>query len=227
MVKARHIPHQNTIRRKCQALGIVDEYIAAREAYKRQGLTPKEAIERVYVEMRIGERHQEWQGRQSQSEIMGKGVPMTPAELKAVKPDYTPASVTQGSEVGDTVLSLPEQIRWVKHQLARRRNGEEDPKSYPSADVLYWYQIAITRPADFDRIVLKLETPEKDADDAWMRDGEYQFKQIETQLREALEEVGDQLVGYEAGFAELLRPIGEAVLSVESEGVENELVVAP
>lgn len=181
------------------------EYIQLRERYKGEGLSAKEACERASIELKIHERFEDYRRRKVQSELMGAGVPLTPAEASEANPGYRPPARMEPGEVGDQILSLAEQIKWVKHRVALVRNGGDHPKEYPSPDVLYWYQIASTRPGDFDKIVMKLEAPEKNTEDWIFQDGEHQFSEVEKQIREALSEVGDGLVEAESGFAEILK----------------------
>jgi hypothetical protein len=177
--------------------------------------------------MGLGEKWKEWRQRQTQAQILGRNVPLTPAEIKEVKPDYQSPLVTRGGLVGTEVLSLAEQIQWVKQQLAQVRNGAPHPTQFPNADVLYWYQIATTRPADFDKIVLKIETPGKDAGDgAWMRDGEYQFSQIESQLKQAVQEVGNQLREIEREFETEMAATLDGPVQAGSEGPGLESAVS-
>jgi hypothetical protein len=200
---SKDVPSGKTIKQQCLSLGpsVWKDFWQARDRYKMEGLAPAEAVERTYKEKRIAELYDDWRKRETQREILGRDVPLTPAEIKEIHPDYQAPSVTNGGEVGEAVLSLPEQVRWVKQKLAQVRNGGDQPTSFPNADVLYWYQIAMTRPQDFDKIVLKIEAPEKDAEDAMMRDGEFQFSQIEAQIRQAAEECGSQLRDIEQSLA--------------------------
>lgn len=214
-------PKGGTIKKRCDEMGCWGEYLARREQLKREGMQPRESACRAYKDCRIEERWQDYQARKFRGELLGKGAPLTPGEMKEVKPDYQAPSPTRGAEVGESAMSLPEQIRWVKQQLAKVRNGGDEPQVFPNADALYWYQISISRPTDFDKIVLKIESPDKDAEDLMMRDGEYQFSQIEKQLLEAREEVGAQLREYETEFIEPCEP----VLPVGSEGAGVEPVV--
>lgn len=212
--KASPVPQSGTVKKRCQTIGCWNEYLQLRESLKKQGMGAREAVVRAYTDLRIEERWQDYRTRQTQAAILGKQAPLTPGEMKEVYPRYQPPSVTREASVGEQVLSLPEQIQWVKRQLARVRNGGDQPSEFPNADVLYWYQIAVTRPVDFDKIVLKIEAPDKDADDAASRDSEYQFREIERQLEEAVKEVGRQLSEYEKGFSETL----DEVLSPGPEG---------
>jgi len=194
------LPLNKTLTAHAKTVGLRAKFFDLRDGYKLEGMNPREAAVRAYTELGIGKLMDDHRRRQTQGEILGRGVALTPAEMAQVNPQYKAASVTEGSEIGEDVLSMPEQIRWVKQQLARVRNGGDPPVRYPNADALYWYQIAITRPADFDKIVLKIEAPEKDAEDVWMRDGQYQFSQIEGQLQDALREVAGQMAELEAAF---------------------------
>jgi len=209
-----YTPRCSTIKQRCQALGNFGAYVQLRESLKRQGMAAREAAERAYSDLHIEQMWQDHRQRQTQATILGMGAPLTPTEMKTVNPSYTPPTPTSGAEVGGAMMSLPEQIRWVKQQLARVRNGGEAPAHFPNADALYWYQIAATRPQDFDKIVLKIEAPDKDAEDVLMRDGEHQFAEIERQIKEAVEEVGKQLVVIEAGFSEIFH----AALSAGAQG---------
>jgi hypothetical protein len=210
------------MRRHAKDIGVWDDLVRLREKLKLEGMAATEACERAGADLKIEERWQDWRKRKTQVEIMGRGVPITPTEMVEIKPDYVAPRITPGSIVGDESFSLPEQIRWVKQKLARVRNGGDQPTRFPNDDVLYWYQIAITRPLDFDRMVIKLETPDKGADDAWLRDGEYQFAEIEKQLIEAVKEAGKQLVEQEREFAETLN----ALLRDGAKGAGVELAVS-
>jgi hypothetical protein len=216
--KTGKIPSGPRIRKMCEDIACFGDYMKLRERYKLEGLLSREAIERAFIELNIAERWKDWRQRQTQSAILGSNVPLTPTEIREIKPDFQSAMMTSGAPVGEQVLSLPEQIRWVKQQLAKVRNGGDHPGSFPNADVLYWYQIAVSRPTDFDKIVLKIESPKEDTEDAMMRDGEYQFSQIETQLKQALQEVGKQLRELEADVAETLDGLVQAC--PEGSGVE-------
>jgi hypothetical protein len=182
-------------------------------------MQPREAVERAYTDLKVEEKWQDHRQRKSRAEILGHGAPLTPREMEEVSPGYKRLAVTQDAIIGDQVLSLPEQVRWVKQQLARVRNGGDQPVEFPSADVLYWYQIAMTRPTDFDKIVLKIEAPERESEDAMMRDGEYQFAEIEEQLRLAVKEVGVQLGEIEENMARAFHGVLPA--GSEGSGVES------
>ena len=182
------------------------EYIQLREGYKGKGLSAKEACERASIELKIHERFEDYRRRRVQSELMGAGVPLTPSEAAEANPGYSPPKglLGVGAEIGDEIQSLSEQIKWAKHKVALARNGGDHPKYYPSVDSLFWYQQASTRPDKFDAMVLKLEAPEKNADDWIFQDGEYQLGEVQKQIREALLEVGESLLEAESGFAEIL-----------------------
>jgi hypothetical protein len=82
---------------------------------------------------------------------------------------------------------------------------------------------------NFDKLVIKTESPDKPEDDAMLRDNERQFREIEDQIREAVKEVGDQLKDYEREFHETLDTIFsgalDAVLPDGSEGAGQQPVV--
>ena len=204
------VPKGPQIRLRCKALGIWEQYCPKREAYKSEGLTPREATVRAYTEMGIEAQWADYLKRDAQRVIVGAEVPLTPKEMEEVHPTYRAPSATSGAKIGEEILSLAEQIRWVKQRLARMRNGEDAPAEFPSADTLYWFQTAIARSRDFDSIVMKIEAPGKDSDDPMALDGEYQFGEIEKQLKAALKEVGSQLLAMEPGFGELVGSLMEA-----------------
>jgi hypothetical protein len=146
--------------------------------------------------MDLRRKFEEFQERSSQSAILGSSVPLTPDEIKEVIPGY--------KRPGDTMGSSPDQIKWVKRAVAKRQNGGALPKKFPNYDVLYWFQRAVRNQSDFDKVVLKLDTPQGDVGEAWMRDGEYQLNEIDAQIRGALEESGAQLCDLEESFAAML-----------------------
>ena len=201
------LPSSREMTRRASLLGneVRHEYIQLREGYKGKGLSARESYERATIEMDLMARWKDYRRRKVQADLMGAGVPLTPAEAMDANPGYRAPGLMEPAEVGNQILSLAEQIKWVKQEVALVRNGRDHPKRYPSPDVLYWYQIASTRPGDFDKIVLKVEAPEKNAEDWIFQDGEHQFSEVEKQIREALSEVGDGLVEAEAGFVEILQ----------------------
>ncbi len=198
------VPHTNTVRQWCRALGCWEEYKTQREGYKLQGLTAREAKVRALKEMDMRRKHEEFKERQSMSRIIGSDVPLTDDEVKEVIPKHQRPGDTLGADVGEEAMSLPEQIKWAKREVAKRQNGGPVPAYFPNYDVLYWFQRAVRNQSDFDKIVMKMEAPTGEGGDAFLRDGEYQFEQIEGQLQDALKESGSQLLDLEEDFVELL-----------------------
>lgn len=216
------VPKAGTIKKRCQTIGKWAEYLKRREELKVAGqLLPREAAVRAYADLKIEQLYFDHISRQTRAELVSQPGPLTPAEMQEVRPGYKPVSVTAGAEIGADVLSLPEQIAWVKRNLARTRNGGEQPTRFPNEDTLYWWQIAVQRPADFDKLVLKTESPDKPEDDESMRDNERQFKEIERQIQDALKEVGRQFKDYEQEFSSTL----DAVLSDGPQGADQQSLV--
>lgn len=216
------VPKAGTIKKRCEAIGEWANYLKRREELKTAGqLQPREAAMRTYKELKIEERYFDHISRQTRADILSTPGPLTPVEMQAVRPGYKPVGVTPGSDIGGDVLSLPEQISWVKRNLARARNGGDQPTRFPNEDTLYWWQIAIQRPADFDKLVLKTESPDKPEDDEMLRENEHQFKEIERQIQDALKEVGRQLKDYEQEFSSTL----DAVLPDGSQGSDQQSLV--
>jgi len=200
------IPSSNWATKQVTDLGPQErrEYIDLREKYKGEGLTPKEAKDRAYIELRIGERWMDWKRRQSMQVVMGKHVPLTPDEMKAVSPNYRPPGVMKAEEVGDADMTLAEDVRWAKEWAARVQNGEDPPVKFPSKGALFWYQSAVANRREFEKVVLRVESPAGEGDNVYLQDSQYQFSQIEKEIQEAVREVGASLLETEAGFAEQL-----------------------
>lgn len=218
---ARTIPSRGTVKRKCQDLGCWGDFTELRSRYRMQGLLASEANERAFVELEVAERWAKWRNRKTQSQILGSNVPLTEDERREILPSCAVPSVTQGAEVGDQVLSMGEEVLWARDQRAMVQNGSDPPKFFPSKGALSWYQYAVSSPMKFQDCVMKIQSPTGGSDDVWMRDGEYQFSQIESQVAEAVKEVGEQLGRFESGFADTLN----AALSVGSEGSVEQPVV--
>jgi len=204
-MKPGTVPKAGTIKKRCAMTGKWAEYLKRREELKKAGqLQPREAAVRAYEELKIEQLYFDQISRQTRADLLSTPGPLTPVEMQEVRPGYKPVSVTAGAEIGGDVLSLPEQIAWVKRNLARARNGGDQPTRFPNEDTLYWWQIAIQRPADFDKLVLRTESPDKASEDEMLRENEHQFKEIERQIQDALKEVGRQLKDYEQEFSSTL-----------------------
>lgn len=217
-VPVRRVPTGRNIVKMCESLGCADEFKKLREGYKKRGMESPEAIERAFVEMNIAARYKDWRTRQSQREIFGSNVPLTHAEIKEVNPGYREPTATQGATVGEQVLSFPEMIRWVQDQYAKVCNGEPSPSFFPNSMALFWFQKAVTKDALWDKAVLKVDVPSSDSDDVVSRDSEFQFSQIESQVKQALIEVGKQFREIESEMAEALDGLVQA--RPEGSGVE-------
>jgi hypothetical protein len=187
------------------------EYKDLREGYKQKDLTPREAKDRAYTELRIGERWYDLQQRQAQGVVMGSQVPLTPDEMKEVAPKYQRPSVTKAEEIGEQEMSLPEQVKWAMRWAAKVQNGEDPPTRFPCEGALFWYQSAVGNRREFEKLLLRVEAPGGDADNLYLQDSQYQFSQIEKQIQEALRECGERLVEMESGFAELYNGVAKSV----------------
>ena len=193
-----------TLRAKDLGLQVWYQYRDLRERYKREGLTPKEAYGRAYVELKIAERWLDWNERRQQQELMGSGVPLTPAEMKEVVPNYQRPSLTRAEEIGQEEMSFSEQVHWAKRTVARVKNGEDPPSHFPNEGALFWYQCAVGSYDKFLGVLQKVEAPAGEAENQYLQDSQYKFSQIVKQLEEAVQEVGEELVEMESGFVELI-----------------------
>jgi hypothetical protein len=173
-----------------------DEYIKLRESYKGQGLTPKEAIERAYVELKVESRWHDWKRRKAMRTAMGEGVPLTEAEVKGVsRPGYAPLKVGDVEAVGDQEMSPAEQVKWAMDMAARvQSKAAEPPTRFPCSGALFWYQSAVQNRQEFQKVVLRVDAPGGDPDNLYLMDSQHQYSEIEKNLRECLEEVGDRIL---------------------------------
>jgi hypothetical protein len=203
------IPTSNTATKHAKDLGpdAWHEYLNLRERYKGEGLTPKEAKDRAYVELKIAERWMDLKRRHSLSVVMGSQVPLTPVEMEQVAPNYQRPGLTKAEEIGDQEMSLPEQVKWAMRQAAKFQNGELQPTRFPCEGALFWYQSAVGNRREFEKLLLRVEAPGGDAENLYLQDSQYQYSQIEKQIQEALRECGERLVEMEAGFREKLLPL--------------------
>ena len=216
---------------KCLGPDAWGEYWRLRDSYKLQGLTPLEARRRAFVELKVQRRYDDWRRRTTTAELLGRQVPLTPAEVEAIgipqrrpRPDprkHTAGHVEMGvpdgvgeillppaEQVGNQDMSLAEQVAWAKKWAARVQNGEDAPRSFPSEGALFWFQSAISNRREFEKVVLRVESPAGEGDSAYLADGQYQLKEIRRQLEEALVECGGKMLEVESGFATLLKEAG-------------------
>jgi len=190
---------------KCLGHEATQEYFQLRDGYKRQGLNPRQAMERAFVELQVGERYEDWRRRTTATAVLGKQVAMTPGELQEVLPSYKPPGLTNAEEIGEEEMSLAEQVAWAKKWAARIQNNEEPPRKFPSEGALFWLQSALLSRREFEKVVLRVESPVVEGADVYLQDGQHQVREIEDQIRAALRECGERLVEMEGGFAELLK----------------------
>ena len=204
------LPSNKTLSRRVKELGpeVWKEYVTLREKYKKEHhLTPRQAIERSYKEMRIQDRVNDLRLRNSFTEVTGREVAATADEVREVYPEFrSPLEVT-AEHIGDQELSFAEEVLWARDAHAMVKSGKPSPVSFPSKGALSWYQYALTNNEKFMGHVANVSKPQSSGDDAYMRDGEYRFKEIEEQLVEALRESGEKLVQLEGGFVDQLKEV--------------------
>ncbi len=206
---SRGVPSSKEATRRAKCLGpdAWHEYFQLRDGYKGQGLTPREAVERACTELKIEERYQDWRARTTTAEMLGKMVPLTSPEIREVLPGFQAAGITKAEEVGNTEMSLAEEVAWSKKQAARVQNGEEPPTKFPSEGALFWFQSAISNRREFEKVVLRVDSPVADGSNAYLQDGQHQIKDIEDQLKEAVRESGERMLELESDFGELLKEV--------------------
>ncbi len=181
-----------------------DEYLQLREGYKAKGIKPQQAYERAYVELKVGERWGDMRLRQRAAETLGIKGALTPGEMGNVAPGYTPVVEVKVDSVGEEMLTFAEEILWARDQKAMAESGAGSPTRFPSKGALFWYQNSIASQDKFAVMVASVSKPAADGENAYLQDGQYQFKEIEGQIEEAMRECGDKLVEMEAAFGELL-----------------------
>lgn len=203
------IPSSRTISRHAKDLGPGPqrEYFKLRDGYKAKGLTDREAVERACIELRIMERWNDWHERKKYGEAAGAGVPVTPEEMKAAIPSYEPLGVTKAEEIGDQEMALAEQVKWAMRWAAKVQNGEDAPKRFPCEGALFWYQSAVGNRREFEKLLLRVEAPGGDPDNLYLQDSQHQYSEIEKQVREAVKEVGEQLLELESEFLEKVKGV--------------------
>ena len=207
------LPSSKTLTRRAQDLGadFWDEYKELRAQYRNKGLTPREAVERSAKELQLLERWDDWKVRAEFARSVGQEVAATNEEVRQHYPEYrSPLEVTAES-VGDAELSFAEEVLWARDQHALVKGGGPAPIHFPSKGALGWYQYALKSNDKFMTHVANVSKPQQGADDAYMKDGEYRFKEIEAQLVEAGREVGDKLMEMEKGFTEVFQGALECV----------------
>ncbi len=175
------------------------EYIQLREKYKGEGLSPREAVERAYVELKIRARWHDLRRRVEVREALGEGVPLTPMELAGVSPRVKP------EDIGDREMSVQEQLKWAMGRAARVQNGEDPPTRFPCEGALFWYQSAVGNRRDFEKRVERMEAPGGDVDNLYLQDSQYQFSELEKQIKRARDECGSRFLEIEREFKESLK----------------------
>lgn len=204
---AGSLPSSKTLTRKAQDLGKAfwETYKDKRREYRMKGLTPREAVERAARELQLLERWDDWKVRAEFAKRVGQDVAATNEEVRQHYPNYrSPLEVTADS-VGDAELSFAEEVLWARDQQALVKGGGPPPVHFPSKGALGWYQYSLSNHDKFMTHVANVSKPNQSGDDAYMKDGEYRFKEIEGQLVEALREVGEKMTEYESGFVDQLK----------------------
>jgi hypothetical protein len=153
------------------------------------------------------ERWEDWRERKHLGKALGTGVPATPEEIKAAVPSYTLPTVAKAEEIGDQEMALAEQVKWAMRWAAKVQNGEDPPTRFPCEGALFWYQSAVGNRREFEKVLLRVEAPGGDPDNLYLQDSQYQFSEIEKQIREVRKEVGRRLLEMDPELKEL---IGEA-----------------
>ena len=189
------IPSSRTVSRHAKDLGPgpQHEYFKLRDGYKTKGLTDREAVERACIELRIMERWEDWRERKYLGEALGTGVPLTPEETQAAVPSYEPPRLTKAEHIGDEDMTLAEQVKWAQRWVAKVANGHDPPKRFPNEGALFWFQSAVGNRRDFERLLLRVESPGNDPDNLFLTDSQYQFSELEKQIQQAVAEVGPRL----------------------------------
>ena len=204
------LPSSKTLARRVKELGpeIWKEYVNLREKYKKQHhLTPRQAIERSYKELRIEDRVNDLRLRSQVQEVTGRDVAMTSDEVREIYPNFrSPLEVT-AEHIGDREMSFAEEVLWARDAHALQKSGGDAPVSFPSKGALSWYQYSLMNNEKFMGHVANVSKPQQTGDDAYMKDGEYRFKEIEEQLFEALRESGEKMMDLESGFVDQLKDV--------------------
>ena len=210
------LPSSKTLSRRAQDLGkdFWRGYCELRKKYRNKGLTPREAVERSAKELQLMDRWSDWKMRADVAAATGRDVAATNDEVREVHPDYrSPLEVT-ANKVDDREMSFAEEVLWARDQNALVKSGSgPPPEHFPSKGALSWYLYSISNHEKFMGMVAQVSKPQGSGEDAYMKDGEYRFKEIEGQLVEALRESGARLVELEGEFvgqlAELAGVTGE------------------
>jgi hypothetical protein len=189
------------------------EYFRLSDKYKGEGVSAREAIERACVELKVMERGESWRLKQAgmvsglEREGLGRDLGATELEVREGLGGYVGTGSISAGEVGREEMSLGEQVAWAKRWVARIQNGEEGPRKFPNEGALFWFQSALSNRREFEKVVLRVESPAVEGESAYLLDGQYQLKEIEKQMTEVLRECGKHLVEMESGFVELLKGV--------------------
>lgn len=196
------IPSSRTCTRHIKELGkaATHEYINLREKYKGEGLSPREAVERSYLELKVGARWLDQRHRVASRAAFGEGSALTPGEMSEVSPEYSPVRSAKAESIGDDDLSLQEQVKWAMKWVARVQNGADPPVKFPNEGCLFWYQSAVGNRRDFERLLLRVESPGNDPDNLYLQDSQYQFGELEKQIQRAVDEVGPRMKDIEKKY---------------------------
>lgn len=189
------IPSSRTCTRYVTKLGKAakHEYIQLREKYKGEGLSPREAVERAFIELKIGARYIDMKRRVETRDALGQGVALTPEEMGDVDPNYTPPKATKAEHIGEAEMTLEEAVKWAMKWVAKVQNGQDPPVRFPNEQCLFWYQSAVANRRDFERLLLRVEAPGGDPDNLFLQDTQYHFSELEKQIQRAVDEVGPRL----------------------------------
>ena len=187
-----------------------DAYKELREGYKAKGIKPQDAYHRAYVELKIGEKWRDYRSRKSAADVLGIKGSLTPGEMGSVAPGYTPVVEVKVDSVGEEMLTFAEEILWARDHRAMAESGGGNPTRFPNTGTLSWYQYSISNNDKFMQLVASVSKPAGEGENAYLQDGQYQFKEIEVQIEEAVRECGDKLIEMEASFGELIKETANA-----------------
>jgi hypothetical protein len=165
------------------------EYISLRESYKARGMAAREAAERAYAELKIETRLIDFKRRRAMRAAMDQAVPLTEDEMREENPSHSPLRCVKAENIGDREMTVQEQIKWAMGKAARVQNGAEPPREFPCEGALFWYQSAVGNRREFEKRVERVEAPGGDPDNLYLQDSQYQYSEIEKQVRQAREEV--------------------------------------
>jgi hypothetical protein len=128
------------------------------------------------------------------------GVPLTPRELQDVNAGGQKLRTATAEQIGEKDMALADCVKWAMNEAAKVQNGADPPVSFPNTSCLFWYQSAVGNRREFEKLLLRVESPGSGDENLFLSDSTRHFNEIEEQIKQVVNEVGPRLRQIEKAY---------------------------